>query len=91
MENKKSSIIVKRNLFRILAVAMLLISVACGILLAKANVRTLTVNMTIVEESVFEWWRFIMFTFIGLFGGTCLWAISGVYNELEKMQNKKNK
>ena len=89
MENQKSSIIVKRNVFRILAVAMLVISVACGILLAKANVRTLTVNMTIVEESVFEWWRFIMFTFIGLFGGTCLWAISGVYNELEKMKNKK--
>ena len=91
MENKKSSIIIKRDIFRILAAVMLIVSVACGFLLAKTEVRSLTVNLTIVEETVFEWWRFILFTFVGVFGSGCFLGISAVFNELEKLKNKKSK
>ena len=91
MENKKSSIIIKRDLFRILAAAMLVVSVVCGILLAKTEVRSLSVNLTIVEETVFEWWRFILFTFVGVFGAGCFLGVSAVFDELEKLKNKKSK
>ncbi len=91
MENKKSSIIIKRDIFRVLAVAMVVISLACGVLLAFADVRSLTVNMTITTQTVFEWWRFILFAFIGVFGGGCFFGISAVFDELEKIRQKKLK
>lgn len=91
MKEKKSAIVIKRNLFRILAVAMFVVSIACGILLAKAEVRSFTVNTTISVTKTFEWWRFVLFVFVGAFGGGCLWAVSEVFDELEKMKNRKKK
>ena len=91
MENKKSSIIIKRNIFRVLAVAIVVISVVCGILLAKTEAQYWTINKTLATKETFEAWRFVLFTFVGLIGGGCFFGISAVFDELEKMRNKKSK
>ncbi len=87
--NKKSPNIIKRDLFRILAVIMVVTAAICGILFATVEVRVLTNTMQFVEEQAFEWWKALMFWFIGLIGGGTFLGISSVFGELEKLKNEK--
>lgn len=91
IKTKKSSILIKRDIFRVLAVLMLVASVVCGIVFANTKVRATTMYLTTIEKNVFEWWRVVLFSFVGLFGSGCFLGISAVFNELEKLRVKKNK
>ncbi len=84
---KKSSNLIKRDIFRVLAVVFVIASLICGILFATVEVTRFTSSFKIVTEEVFEWWKALMFWFIGLIGGATFLGISSVFDELEKIKN----
>ncbi len=71
-------------LFRAAAVLVLILALACAIIFGYTDTSRLTNSLTIVTERVFELWRAVLFSFVGLSSGGCLWGISTVFEVLEK-------
>lgn len=71
-------------LFRVAAVLVLLIAVVCAIVFGYADTSRLTNSLTVVTERAFELWRAVLFGFVGLSCGGCLWGISTVFDVLGK-------
>ncbi|MBQ0083245.1 MAG: hypothetical protein KBS52_00555 [Clostridiales bacterium] len=79
--------------FKILAVLILLISVACGVAFSFTEATTLVPYgmpdmPSIKTETIFEVWRTALFAIVGVSNGLCLWAVSEVFKALGKKKFK---
>ena len=87
-KNKYSAISL---MLKIVATAVFLLSIVCGIAFGFTEAQTLVPygpsGMPALEtESVFELWRAVLFGIVGLSNGICLWAVSAVFTVLAKKQ-----
>ncbi len=71
-------------LFRTAAVLVLLLSVVCAVVFGYTDTARLTSSLTVVTERVFELWRALLFSFVGISCGGCLWGVSTVFDILSK-------
>lgn len=71
-------------LFRMAAVLVLLLAVVCAIIFGYTDTARLTNSLTVVTERAFELWRAVLFGFVGLSCGGCLWGVSTVFDVLGK-------
>ena len=79
----------KKLIFRCLAVAVLLCSVAGGILFGFTETTSLTGELLVVTSRAFEVWRLFLFCLVGISGFASLWGISDIFGVLDKKQAKK--
>ncbi len=89
-ERKKSKYARNKILFRVMAIVILLASVACGIIFSFTETsRFVPGVLSVVNETVFEVWRLVLFLIVGISGAASLWATSEVFAVLDKKSKRK--
>lgn len=83
-EKKKTKYKRNKILFRVLAVFVFLVCVACGIVFSFTQTTMLTKELLVVTTKSFEVWRAVLFFIVGISCGACLWSVSEVFGLLDE-------
>ena len=76
------------TIFLVAAILIFVSALVCGVLFSFTDITRFTASTTLIHETVFEVWKFLLFLFVGIGSGGSLLGTSFVFKALSKKGKK---